>query len=66
MSNRSTHVAEMWTLFSTDHVYATSMGRSSSDAASYDLSRLKPESSWVLIQVELRLAEPILPASTST
>ena len=37
-----------------------------SDAAGYDLSRLKPESSWVLIQAEPRLAESILPASTST
>ena len=32
-----------------------------SDAAGYNLSRLKPESSWAPIQ-----AEPILPASTST
>ena len=37
-----------------------------SDAAGYDLSRLKPESSWALIQAEPRLAESILPASTST
>ena len=37
-----------------------------SDAAGYDLSQLKPESSWALIQAEPRLAESILPASTST
>ena len=37
-----------------------------SDAAGYNLSRLKPESSWALIQAEPRLAEPILLASTST
>ena len=30
MSNRSTHAAETWTLFSTVHAYATSVGGSSS------------------------------------
>ena len=37
-----------------------------SDAAGYDLSRLKPESSWALIQAEPQLAKSILLASTST
>ena len=37
-----------------------------SDATSYDSSRLKLELSWVLIQVEPRLAESILSTSTST
>ena len=37
-----------------------------SDATGYNLSRLKLEPSWVLIQVELQLAEPILSASTLT
>ena len=39
---------------------------STGDAASYDLSRLKPELSWAPIQAEPRLAELILPASTLT
>ena len=30
MSNMSMHAAEMWTLFSTDHAYMTSVGASSS------------------------------------
>ena len=37
-----------------------------SDATGYDFSQLKPEPSWVLIRVEPRLAESIVPASTST
>ena len=45
----------------------TSVGAvGASDATGYDLSRLKPESSWALIQAEPRLAESILPASTLT
>ena len=42
------------------------LGMSDSDAASYNLSQLKPELSWVPIQAEPWLAKPILPASTST
>ena len=38
----------------------------SSDAAGYNLSQLKPEPSWVLIQAEPWLAEPILSALTLT
>ena len=44
-----------------EHVPMSKHSLFASDTTSYDLSRLKPELSWALIQAEL-----ILPASTST